>query len=51
MSRYPTMLDPRDPDFWSVNEDEPGLGGVLIAFAVFTLLLVVVLVYVVVMAP
>ena len=30
-------------DFWSVNEDEPGLGGLLLAFCVFVLGLLAVL--------
>lgn len=35
------MWNPRDPDFWRVSEDEPGPGGVLIAFAVLVFVLAV----------
>lgn len=40
------------PDnFWSVNEDEPGIGGLIAGFAVFVLFLLAVLVYVVMFTP
>ena len=30
-------------DFWSVNEDEPGLGGTIVALVIFVLLVVAIL--------
>ena len=38
-------------DFWAVNEDEPGLVHMALAFAIFVMFLLVVLVYVVMLTP
>lgn len=34
MSRYPSM-DPRDPDFWRVSEDEPGAAYTMVTLVIF----------------
>ena len=35
-------------DFWSVNENEPGIGGIIVALAVFILCLVAIFGWVVI---